>query len=611
MPKMQETHTPQRTSQQHNSRNNFVNAYFSFGSIKSLKIEHKTSVQQHTMKRMKQIGILATLAFICLSIKATAQPFTQPLYIMDTLSGTSFNLNLQAGSHQFYPGVNTATNGYNSAIFGPTLIMRHGDSVTLNVTNNLSDTSTTHWHGLHIPAIADGGPHQIILPGQTWSPTFKVMDKAATYWYHPHLHMKTEEQVAKGAVGLIIVKDNEEASKALPRTYGVDDFPLVFQSKILKANNGQIALTGPWDTVMTINGVVKPYLEVPAQPVRFRMLNGSSRRVYMLGLSDDRQFHQIATDGSLTPQPRQMNRLRIVNGERSEIVIDFTGLKDSVYYLMCYGTEIGPFIPGGAAGGGGMGANPYDSADYALMEIRVKAPTSTPVAFDPSATLTTIAGWNAADADTIRKIRLTGGVGVPFSFDSVVYDHHTINHIIQLGSTEIWELRNTSFLGHPFHLHDVQFMVLDKDGLPPPVSEQGLKDVIFVEAFSTTRFITQFTDFADSLTPYMYHCHNMAHEDGGMMGQFIVVDSNSGTLNTHHSHSPVVASVYPNPSTGKTFVKCDRNCDLKIYNTLGQCVLTQSLIKGKTELTLHNKGLLLFVFDHHGVYTVKTQLMAE
>jgi bilirubin oxidase len=144
---------------------------------------------------------------------------------------------------------------------------------------------------------------------------------------------------------LIIVRDNEEATKALPRTYGVDDIPLVIQSKIINPNNGQIVLPGPWDTVMTINGVVKPYLEVPAQPVRFRMLNGSSRRVYMLGLSDNRQFYQIATDGSLTPQPRQMNRLRLANGERSEIVIDFTGLTDSVYYLMCYGTELGYLFP--------------------------------------------------------------------------------------------------------------------------------------------------------------------------------------------------------------------------------------------------------------------------
>lgn len=561
------------------------------------------------MNKYNTIPCLVLLYTFFLDTISFAQPFTQPLHIMDTLSGTTFNLNLQQGSHQFYPGRNTGTYGYNRNMLGPTLILKHGDSVFMNVTNNLPDTTTTHWHGLHIPAKADGGPHTPILPGQQWKPSFKVKDKAATYWYHPHLHMQTERQVARGALGLIIVRDNEEATKPLPRSYGVDDFPLIIQSKIINPINGQIVLTGPWDTVMTINGIVKPYLEVPAQHVRFRMLNGSSRRVYMLGLSDNRQYYQIATDGSLTPQPRRMNRLRLSNGERSEIVIDFTGLKDSVYYLMCYGTELGPFVPGGGVGGGGSGANPYDSADYAIMKIKVIAPTNSPVAFNPSATLTTINGWNVADADTTRLLRLTGGVGVPFSFDNTTYDHHVINHTVRLGNIEIWELRNTTFLGHPFHLHDVQFMVLDKGGLPPPLAEQGLKDVIFVEAFSTTRFITQFTNFADSATPYMYHCHNMAHEDGGMMGQFLVLDTNSLSGGTNHLlHDP---RIYPNPSNGKIFISTAEAKNLNVYNSIGQLILSRPIDKGITELTLLNKGFLFFVFEQHGHRTVWKQLMIE
>lgn len=564
------------------------------------------------MKKHILISCLVLLCTLFIGSNSHAQPFTQPLHVMDTLSGTTFNLSLQQGSHQFYQGVNTGTYGYNGNFLGPTLILNHGDSVLMNVTNNLTDTTTAHWHGMHVPANADGGPHTMIMPGQTWSPSFKVLDKAATYWYHPHLHMTTEEQVAKGAVGLIIVKDDEEATKALPRTYGVDDFPLVIQSKIINPNNGQIVLTGPWDTVMTINGVVKPYLQVPAQPVRFRMLNGSSRRVYMLGLSDDRQFHQIATDGSLTPQPRQMDRLRLANGERSEIVIDFTGLTNSVYYLMCYGTELGQFIPGGTGGGGGMGANPYDSADYAIMKIQVIAPTTNPVAFNPNESLTTITGWNEADADTTRLIRFTGGVGVPFSFDDATFEHHTINHTVRLGDIEIWELRNTTFLGHPFHIHDVQFIVLDKEGLPPPLAEQGLKDVIFVEAFSTTRFITQFNDFADSIMPYMYHCHNMAHEDGGMMGQFLVLDTGNLALTVNASFNPSVsAHIYPNPSKGRILISTDEANNLKIYNSIGQLILAQPIDKGETELTLLDKGLLLFIFEQDGQQTVRKQLIIE
>jgi bilirubin oxidase len=101
-------------------------------------------------------------------------------------------------------GAATATMGYNgNSFWGPTLIMNKGDNVQINVTNNLADQTTVHWHGFHIPAIMDGGPHQIINAGATWSPNFQVKNNAGTYWYHPHLHQKTQEQLTKGAGGFI------------------------------------------------------------------------------------------------------------------------------------------------------------------------------------------------------------------------------------------------------------------------------------------------------------------------------------------------------------------------------------------------------------------------
>jgi len=101
--------------------------------------------------------------------------------------------------------------------WGPTLIMNKGDAVKLNVTNNLSEATTTHWHGFHIPAIMDGGPHQLIEAGTTWSPTFEIKNNAGTYWYHPHLHEKTKEHLTYGAGGLIIIKDPIESALALPQ----------------------------------------------------------------------------------------------------------------------------------------------------------------------------------------------------------------------------------------------------------------------------------------------------------------------------------------------------------------------------------------------------------
>ena len=159
---------------------------------------------------------------------ATALTPTTPttyndLWIPDVITGTTFNLTLSQTSKQFREGEATTTYGYNGAQFwGPTLIMNKGDNVQLNVTNQLSETTTTHWHGFHIPAAMDGGPMQGIAAGTTWSPSFEVKNNAATYWYHPHLHEKTQEQLSYGAGGLIIVRDAQEAALPLPRTYGVE-----------------------------------------------------------------------------------------------------------------------------------------------------------------------------------------------------------------------------------------------------------------------------------------------------------------------------------------------------------------------------------------------------
>ena len=106
-----------------------------------------------------------------------------PLAIPPTLTGTTFNLNIQEGTTQFWNGINTPTYGINGVLLAPTLIVNKGDWVTMNVTNNLTgngNATTIHWHGLHVPAMADGGPHQIILQNSTWSPHFQILNSAFT-----------------------------------------------------------------------------------------------------------------------------------------------------------------------------------------------------------------------------------------------------------------------------------------------------------------------------------------------------------------------------------------------------------------------------------------------
>ena len=198
-------------------------------------------------------------------------------------------MTLQNGTQQFFAGKATTTMGANGNILGPTLILNQGDFVNFSVKNQLKDTTTLHWHGLHVSSENDGGPHTTILPGATWTPGFTIMDKAATYWYHPHLHHRTDEHVSKGIAGLIIVKDTEEAKLSLPRTYGVDDFPLVIQTKDFDADN-QIMMHSNSDKTLMVNATIDPYLNVPSQVVRFRVLNGSSQRAFNIGLNNNKNF---------------------------------------------------------------------------------------------------------------------------------------------------------------------------------------------------------------------------------------------------------------------------------------------------------------------------------
>ena len=144
------------------------------------------------------------------------------LPIPDTLSGSVIDLTVQEGTWEFHPGEVVSTFGVNGDLLGPTLMLDQGQQVTINVANTLPDITTMHWHGMHVAPMNDGGPHSQIFPGSTWSPSFTVLDRASTFWYHPHGQGMTDFQVSMGIAGMVIVRDPQEAALALPRTYGVE-----------------------------------------------------------------------------------------------------------------------------------------------------------------------------------------------------------------------------------------------------------------------------------------------------------------------------------------------------------------------------------------------------
>jgi len=528
-----------------------------------------------------------------------------PVLIPDTLSGTSFELTLQNGTFSFFDGQSTATMGVNGNILGPTLIMNKSDFVDINVNNQLGETTTIHWHGLHVSAANDGGPHTTISPSETWNPRFTILDEAGTYWYHPHLHENTNRHVSLGLAGFIIVRDEEEAALDLPRTYGLDDFPLVIQTKDFDINS-QIVVPSNSDDVLMVNATIDPYLEVPAQIVRLRLLNGSSQRVFNIGLSNSHTFYQIASDGGLLQEPVMLSRLRMAPGERAEILVDFSGMENQSIQLMSYASELQNGTYGAAYPGMGpmmtldaYYPNPLNGANFDILRFNVGASTINPVNSIPE-NLVDVIPIPEISADITRTLIFTPELMGPnqlngdFLINGLRFDMDVINFSIPLNSTEIWRISNHSAIAHPFHIHDVQFYVLDRNGFAPPASEQGRKDVILIHPMETVRFITQFTDFANDSVPYMLHCHMLTHEDRGMMLQFEVVDLSTGTgLEERYSDN---VNVYPNPvkEGNTTFTISGFSAErvhLELYNMQGQKIATKKIGTITEPFTINLPGI--------------------
>ena len=183
---------------------------------------------------MKKLLLLLALLFCFSLLNAQYNTLTIP----EALYGTTFDLTIKDATKQLRTGNLTVTGAINNESFwGPTLFVNKGDEIHMNVTNNLNESTTIHWHGMHLPAVMDGGPHQIIPASTLWQPHWTVMNQASTLWYHPHLHDMAQAHMTKGIGGFIIVRDPIESALALPRTYGVDDIVLALTSRSYTSTN--------------------------------------------------------------------------------------------------------------------------------------------------------------------------------------------------------------------------------------------------------------------------------------------------------------------------------------------------------------------------------------
>ncbi len=537
---------------------------------------------------MKQKLLLLSALLVLLLNSVTAQYNT--LWIPDTLSGTSFNLNIKDTFRQIVAaGQQTITGGINGNFWGPTLFVNKGDTVHMNVKNYLNDSTTLHWHGMHLPAVMDGGPHQVIPPGSTWKPYWMVSNNAATYWYHPHLHETTEAQITKGIGGLIIVRDAIESALALPRKYGVDDIPLILTDRDFSTSN-QFQVVPYGDSMLT-NGTLRAQYNVPAQVLRFRILNGAIERSYNIGFSDNRTFYVITSDGGLLNAPVAVTKYLLHAGERIEILVNCNGQNGTTVFMKAFNSLLGNFIAGGENFPNGPFANALGKIDFNILKLNIVAPTTNPITAIPTS-LASVATIPTSSAQTTRYLTMSDSAGVPgvlgpnaFILNHKLFSLNVIDYQVPLNNTEIWQITNSTAFGHPFHIHDVEFNIISVNGVAPDASQAGWKDVVFVPGAtgggpgtqgtpSVVKFIAKFDDYADAIHPFMFHCHISLHEDEGMMGQFVVTNpTNINALSLHEDE----LEVYPNPAKDKVFVQFKDPANTAYYvrllNTLGRTVL--------------------------------------
>ncbi|EFO30392.1 blue copper oxidase CueO [Roseibium sp. TrichSKD4] len=468
-----------------------------------------------------------------------AQAGLRPLPVLpmtDLMSGIDgrIMLDMRPGLHDFGNGTKSATLGINNNYLGPLLRAKQGQTLPFDVKNGIGDTTTLHWHGLHIPGDVDGGPHQEIEPGSTWSPDVPIVQHASMNWFHSHMHGKTAEQTYKGLAGVLLIEDDASLSADLPKTYGVDDFTLVLQDKMFKPSGemdyfltGEVFEEGFVGDTLVVNGAIAPVGQsVPTGLVRLRLLNACNARFLRLSMASG-PITVIASDGGFLKAPVETESLLMSPGERYEILVDMKAV------------ETNSLVVGFEVEAEGFFAFVTEFFGESVQELTALTLTRTADKGFDGAVPKTLANLSAPDPSAAKKTRsftlnmgngeelaalaanwgnVCGSGGMAINGQPMKMDR--IDERVQKGDTEIWRISVDDML-HPFHIHGCSFRILSEHGAEPPAYAQGWKDMVHVEN-GWSEVLVKFDYDAPEHAPYMYHCHILEHEDCGMMGQFTV-----------------------------------------------------------------------------------------
>ncbi|MFG3510372.1 multicopper oxidase family protein [Streptomyces sp. NPDC047821] len=435
------------------------------------------------------------------------EPFRVPLPLppvlapLSTSGGTdTYAITLRRTRKEILPGLQTEVLTYNGHFPGPTIRARSGRPVVVRHRNALDMPASVHLHGASVPPESDGAPMDTFAPGTTRTYTYPNRQPHASLWYHDHAHHMESEHVYRGLSGSYLLTDGTE--QALPLPSGAYDIPIALRDARFD-EAGQLVYVmddALGRTTLLANGKPYPYLEVAARKYRFRLLNSSNLRFFRLRLADGGEITQIGSDGGLLPRPHTTDALWLSPAERADVVIDFS--RYPVGTQLVLENTVGPGTP--------------EQTGHVLRFDVVRT------ASDPSrvpSVLRTLPPLPAATGARTVELRMDedGGAAPKGYIDGKVYDPDRVDTVVRHGSSEIWTITNpNTVMPHNFHLHLVQFRVLERNGQAPDPSESGLKDTVRLLPGETVKVQATFDTYRGT---YVYHCHLLDHSAMGMMAQ--------------------------------------------------------------------------------------------
>jgi bilirubin oxidase len=404
---------------------------------------------------------------------------------------------------EFVAGKKTTVWAYNNSLPGSLIEVYEGDTVEITFINKLPQPSTIHWHGLPIPPEQDGNPMDPVLPGQSHTYRFTMPEgSAGTYWYHPHPHEYTAEQVYRGLAAPFIVRAKNDPLKDIPeRNLMISDLKLTREGAIA-GNDAMDWMNGREGQYVLVNGQFQPVINLQGTE-RWRIWNASSARYLNLSLSGHK-FTLVGTDGGLLEKPvRDLQQLLLSPAERVEIIVDTLGQKGSVNLQL----------------------EPYNRGK--MGHVAVEKTTKI-------ATVNMLAGNSISIPDSLRKIDDLGATksikkiifteimsmangqhSMQFLINGKSFDMARIDFMSRTHEVELWEISNQSDMDHPFHVHGTQFQVAEteRNNVRTVAPFRAWKDTVNVRAGETVRIKIR-QDFPGLR---MLHCHILEHEVQGMM----------------------------------------------------------------------------------------------